>query len=98
MIQINISVLLTSNTGLEDLSHHPGSNHPRNSDPMEQEINPDQGAMLGLLPHSGKSSLIKRSQPVLQRVAYVDQKSAIDFTFPWSLQEITRSYPPFYLR
>ena len=40
-------------------------------------------AMLGLLPHSGKVQLDQKDLgQVLQRVAYVEQKSAIDFHFP----------------
>jgi len=45
-------------------------------------------AMLGLLPHSGKVQLDQKDLgQVLQRVAYVEQKSAIDFHFPITVRE-----------
>ena len=45
-------------------------------------------AMLGLLPHSGKVQLDQKDlSQVLQRVAYVEQKSAIDFHFPITVRE-----------
>ena len=44
--------------------------------------------MLGLLPHSGKVQLDQKDLgQVLQRVAYVEQKSAIDFHFPITVRE-----------
>ena len=58
-------------------------------------------AMLGLLPHAGKVQLDQKDlSQVLQRVAYVEQKSAIDFHFPITVREcITGSLsPPFYLQ
>ena len=45
-------------------------------------------AMLGLLPHSGKVLLDQKDlDQVLQRVAYVEQKTAIDFHFPITVRE-----------
>ena len=45
-------------------------------------------AMLGLLPHSGKVLLDQKDLgQALQRVAYVEQKSAIDFHFPITVRE-----------
>ena len=45
-------------------------------------------AMLGLLPHAGKVQLDQKDlSQVLQRVAYVEQKSAIDFHFPITVRE-----------
>ena len=45
-------------------------------------------AMLGLLPHSGKVQLDQKDLgQVLQQVAYVEQKSAIDFHFPITVRE-----------
>ena len=45
-------------------------------------------AMLGLLPHSGRVQLDQKDlSQVLQRVAYVEQKSAIDFHFPITVRE-----------
>ena len=45
-------------------------------------------AMLGLLPHSGKVLLDQRDlSQALQRVAYVEQKTAIDFHFPITVRE-----------
>ena len=45
-------------------------------------------AMLGLLPHSGRVQLDQKDiGQVLQRVAYVEQKSAIDFHFPITVRE-----------
>ena len=45
-------------------------------------------AMLGLLPHSGKVLLDQQDLgQVLQRVAYVEQKTAIDFHFPITVRE-----------
>ena len=45
-------------------------------------------AMLGLLPHSGKVLLDQKDLgQVLQRVAYVEQKTAIDFHFPITVRE-----------
>ena len=45
-------------------------------------------AMLGLLPHSGRVLLDQKDLgQVLQRVAYVEQKSAIDFHFPITVRE-----------
>ena len=44
--------------------------------------------MLGLLPHSGKVLLDQKDlDQVLQRVAYVEQKTAIDFHFPITVRE-----------
>ncbi len=54
--------------------------------------------MLGLLPHSGKVLLDQKDLgQVLQRVAYVEQKSAIDFHFPITVRECVSLglYPPF---
>ena len=45
-------------------------------------------AMLELLPHSGRVQLDQKDlSQVLQRVAYVEQKSAIDFHFPITVRE-----------
>lgn len=45
-------------------------------------------AMLGLLPHAGKVQLDQKDLgQVLQRVAYVEQKTAIDFHFPITVRE-----------
>ena len=45
-------------------------------------------AMLGLLPHSGKVLLDQKDLgQALQRVAYVEQKSDIDFHFPITVRE-----------
>ena len=45
-------------------------------------------AMLGLLPHSGRVQLDQKDiGQVLQRVAYVEQKTAIDFHFPITVRE-----------
>lgn len=45
-------------------------------------------AMLGLLPHSGKVLLDQKDlSQALQRVAYVEQKTAIDFHFPITVRE-----------
>ena len=45
-------------------------------------------AMLGLLPHSGSVQLDQKDlSQALQRVAYVEQKTAIDFHFPITVRE-----------
>ena len=100
--KLNISVLLPANTGLEDLSltiQGPtilgilGPNGAGKSTPIK--------AMLGLLPHAGKGpARSKDLSQVLQRVAYVEQKSAIDFHFPITVRvHLTGSLsPPFYLQ
>lgn len=45
-------------------------------------------AMLGLLPHSGRVQLDQKDlSQALQRVAYVEQKTAIDFHFPITVRE-----------
>ena len=45
-------------------------------------------AMLGLLPHAGKVLLDQKDlSQALQRVAYVEQKTAIDFHFPITVRE-----------
>ncbi len=96
MIQLNISVLLTSkHCGLGgSFPHHPGSNHPRHSWLMGLE-NQLIKAMLGLLPHAGKFSSIKDLSQVLQQVATSNREIRIDFHFPITVRgvHLTRSYP-----
>ena len=85
MIQIeHLSVAYQQTLALEDLSLSPSrANHPRNSWAQRGwEINPDQGHA-GTSPHSGKVQLDQKiSAKFFQRVAYVEQKSAIDFPLP----------------